>query len=139
MGGASAEFAVLGATSVLVVLLVVLRATRRRACQRDPQRAFTTAQRLAGFRRAGNQCEHKRLFLPRCTAAPNHGDHVYPWSRGGSTTLANFAALCARHNLAKSSTILSAFAIRRLEKRRRSYFPPGERGEVVWKIGDRRP
>lgn len=103
--------------------------------QTDPQRAFTPAQRAAGFARAGNRCEHKPWLGPRCTAAPTHGDHVYPHSRGGATTLANFQALCARHNLRKSDRVPSMWAIRRLERRRARYFPDPAQARVEHRIG----
>lgn len=105
--------------------------------QKDPQRMFTAAQRLRMFARCGNRCEHKSPRWFRCTSAPSHGDHIYPYSRGGATSLSNGAGLCARHNLAKSNHIPSGFYIRRLERRRRRYFPPGEPVDVVWRIGER--
>ncbi|MHB8318126.1 MAG: HNH endonuclease [Acidimicrobiales bacterium] len=113
------------------------RSANQRNVQKDPQRSFTPAQRLAGFNRCGNRCEHISIFGRRCTAAPTHGDHIWPHSKGGATTLANFAGLCARHNLAKGSRTPSRWAISRLERRRRGYFPPGEPVEVNWRVGRR--
>jgi hypothetical protein len=123
-----------------VVMLVVLVIKVRGAVQpqKDPQRIFTTAQRLAMFKRAGNRCEHKPPFLPRCRSMASHGDHVYPHSRGGATTLSNGQAMCQLHNQRKGATVPSALYIWRLERRRRTYFPPGQPVEVFYKIGSRR-
>ena len=84
--------ALVGLCAVSVVLLVV-RGSGRARTQKDPRRNFTTAQRAEGFARARNQCEHVNVFGRRCTNAPTHGDHHYPHSKGGATTLSNFVAL----------------------------------------------
>lgn len=126
-------YAMLVVLGALLVLYVLIRSKLGRRVHKDVQRVFTTTQRLAGFRRAGNQCEHKPLLLPRCRSAPTHGDHIYPHSRGGATTMSNLQAMCARCNLKKSAKVPSAAYIWRLERRRRRYFPPGEPVEVVWK------
>lgn len=133
-----------GHSAWLVILAGVLLfggvaslARRRQTIQKDPQRAFSAAQRTAGFARCQNRCEHISLLGRRCKAQAVHGDHIWPHSRGGATTLANFAGLCARHNLVKGARTPSRMAIRRLERRRRAYFPPGQPVEVVWRIGDR--
>lgn len=129
---------VAGASGAAVVTLVISRRSSAGHRQRDPQRAFSEAQRRAIFARAGERCEHTSLFGLRCTSRPTHADHVQPWSRGGATTLANAQALCARHNLQKSNHAPSAWYLRRLEHRRRSYFPPGEPVQIAWRIGGRR-
>lgn len=117
-------------------VVVALRRAGSARVQRDPQRMFSAAQRVAIFRRAGNRCEHKATF-GRCTAGPTHADHIYPWSKGGATTLANGAALCARHNLSKGARTPSGIYKWRLERSRRSYFPTGMPCDVVWKVGRR--
>lgn len=125
--------------AALAVAAVASRTVRRlggSGRQRDPQRAFSAVQRQAIFARAGYRCEHQSLF-GRCTAAPTHADHIHPWSKGGATTLANGAATCARHNLRKGAKVPSGWSIRRLESRRRRYFPPGAPVEVSWRIGER--
>ncbi len=93
------------------------------------------AERQRSFTRAGNRCEFKRPFWFRCNGAAQHADHIYPWSCGGATSLANFQALCAHHNTSKGATIPSKFYIWRLERRRRRYFPPNESVKVNWHIG----
>jgi len=120
------------------VIILIVRAAGRGTTQKDPQRIFTPAQRAEGFARARNQCEHFNVFGRRCTNAPAHGDHHYPHSKGGATTLSNFVALCARHNLAKSSHVPGHFATRRLERHRQTYFPSGARVDIVWQLGNSR-
>ena len=123
---------------ILIVVILVMRASGRGTTQKDPRRVFTQSQRVEGFTRARNQCEHFNVFGRRCTDAPTHGDHHHPHSRGGATTLSNFVALCARHNLTKSNHIPTHFATRRLERHRQTYFPPGVRTDIVWRVGNRR-
>jgi hypothetical protein len=115
----------LGAGAVAVVVARSALATHS-PVQKDPQRSFTQAQRAAIFSRCGGRCEHHWPIVGRCRSAATHADHVWPWSKGGPTTLANAAGLCAFHNLSKGSRRPSIAYIRRLERRRRSYFPPGE-------------
>ncbi|MFD6093402.1 HNH endonuclease [Oerskovia sp. NPDC060338] len=129
-----------GLVAVVVLVLVVavvgplLRPSPSRGdC--DPQRLFTPAQRHEGFARAQGRCEHVGSFGLRCSARPTHGDHVYPWSRGGATAMDNYQALCAVHNLRKGAKVPSAFYMWRLARRRRRYFPPGVPTRVEWRIG----
>jgi len=124
-------------TVAFVVIVVVVRLVDHSRPSLDPRRAFTQAQRAQGFARAGNRCEHLSVFGRRCSAAPTHGDHHYPHSRGGATELSNFVALCARHNLVKGARIPSRFSTRRLERRRKAYFPSGSRTDLVWQQGRR--
>ena len=126
------------ALCVLSVVIILVRTAGHGTAQKDPQRIFTPVQRAEGFARARNQCEHFNVIGRRCTDAPTHGDHHYPHSKGGATTLSNFVALCARHNLAKSSHVPGHFATRRLERRRQTYFPPGSRVDIVWRLSARR-
>jgi 5-methylcytosine-specific restriction endonuclease McrA len=121
----------------LFLILLLRRYASGAMVQRDPQRDFSAAQRREGFARAGHRCEHKPLLWLRCTAAPTHGDHIYPHSRGGATSLANFQALCARHNLAKADRAPSRFYIWYLERRRRRYFRVPEQARVEYRIGVR--
>ncbi len=124
---------------VLVVLLglaKLIRVVRSLfPVQKDPLRMLGAAERQRSFTRAGNRCEFKRPFWFRCNGPAQHGDHIYPWSCGGATSLANFQALCQDCNLAKSAHIPSRFYIWRLERRRRHYFPPTESTKVNWHIG----
>ena len=69
------------------------------------------------------------------SSAAEHGDHFYPWSKGGSTSLQNFVATCARCNRAKRARIPSPAQQQRLERRRRDYVPPSSSVSV----GERQP
>lgn len=118
----------------LIVLISAGRAiARNRPVPTDPSRLFSGAQRNEGFGRAGGRCEMDGLFLFRCKAKAHHGDHHFPWSRGGSTSMTNFVAACARHNTSKGAKIPTAWATMRMETRRRKYFPQG----VTVKAGER--
>jgi hypothetical protein len=50
--------------------------------------------------RDGNKC---RLCGVTVTGDNIHFDHIFPWSKGGETTLDNLQILCAPHNLAKGN------------------------------------
>jgi 5-methylcytosine-specific restriction endonuclease McrA len=98
--------------------------TGRDIRRRDPVRRFTRQQRREGMARAGGRCELEAGFMRRCARPAEHGDHFYPWSKGGSTSLQNFVAACARCNRAKRARIPFPGQRQRLERRRREYLPP---------------
>lgn len=50
--------------------------------------------------RDGNKCRLCGLTL---TGDDIHFDHIFPWSKGGETTLENIQILCSKHNLAKGN------------------------------------
>lgn len=107
----------------LVVLLIV--SSRRSGIRNlDPQRIFTAEQRAAGFDRADGRCEFSGLLF-RCRGAAEHGDHYFPWSKGGASSMGNFVAGCAPCNLSKGAKPPSRLNQIKLERRRRRYFPPG--------------
>ena len=119
--------AVIGALVVLGWLARVIRTgVRLRSTDQDPQRMYSPEQRRAAFGRAGDRCEYTGLFGRRCRAAAEHADHAFPWTLGGATSLDNCVASCARHNLSKGANVLTRGQVRRLERRRRGYFPAGE-------------
>lgn len=118
--------------AIMIVLVVVSR--RGRVAQRDTKRMFTQTERMEASRRAGGRCEHKSPFWFRCKSPGAHGDHIYPWSRGGSTTMTNHQWLCAPHNLRKSNHVPSRMYIWRLEQRRKKYFPAEIDPRVDWHI-----
>ena len=91
--------------------------TSRDVRRRDPVRRFTKQQRGEGMTRAGWQCE-LGVGPRRCSRPAEHGDHFYPWSKGGSTTLQNFVAACSRCNRSKGARIPSPSVQRRIERRR---------------------
>ena len=67
----------------------------------DRTRLIPTKVKLAVWKRDGGRCVE-------CGSDENlHFDHVIPYSRGGSSLVAeNVQLLCARHNLAKRDTIV---------------------------------
>ncbi len=117
----------------LTIAAVVIRAQDVR--RRDPARRFSRQQRREGMARAGSQCEMEAGLRRRCSRPAEHGDHFYPWSKGGSTSLQNFVAACARCNRAKSARIPSPAKQERLERRRRSYLAP----DAQVSVGERQP
>lgn len=118
---------------VLIVVAIVIRA--RHVRRRDPVRRFSRQQRREGMERAGGQCEMEARRGRRCSRPAEHGDHFFPWSKGGSTNLQNFVAACARCNRAKGARIPSPGRQARIEGRRREYVAPA--GPVS--VGARRP
>jgi hypothetical protein len=118
---------------VLVIVAAVIRAQDLR--RRDAVRRFTRQQRREGMARAAGLCEMEAGFRRRCSRPAEHGDHFYPWSKGGSTSLQNFVAACARCNRAKGARIPSPGQQERIERRRRDYFMP--EGSVS--VGERQP
>lgn len=118
---------------VLVITAAIIKA--RDVRRRDPVRRFTRQQRRAGMARAGGVCEMEAGFGRRCSRPAEHGDHFYPWSKGGSTSLQNFVAACSRCNRTKGARIPSRGQQLRLERRRRTYVPL--EGAVA--VGERQP
>lgn len=117
-----------GLAVAFILILIVYKTVASRhqpsAYHQDPRRDFTKSERKAGFDRANNRCEMAGLFpLTRCRRPAEHGDHHYPWSRGGATNMGNFVAACAPCNLSKSNKIPTAFATRQITRRRKRYFP----------------
>lgn len=110
---------------LLVVLIIVAAVVHSRDVRRrDPVRRFSRQQRRDGMARAGGQCEMEAGFRGRCSRPAEHGDHFFPWSKGGSTNLQNFVAACARCNRAKGARVPSPGQQARLERRRREYVTP---------------
>lgn len=64
----------LGLTAAVITSLDVRR--------RDPVRRFTRQQRREGMARADGRCEFG-VGARRCSRPAEHGDHFYPWSKGG--------------------------------------------------------
>jgi len=116
--------AALPGVAVVVLGIVGAVINARDVRRRDPVRRFTRQQRREGMARAGGQCEMERGFGRRCGRPAEHGDHFYPWSKGGSTSLQNFVAACARCNRAKRARIPSPAQQQRMERRRRDCVPP---------------
>ena len=113
--------------AVLVVVLTVTAAViqARDIRRRDPVRRFTRQQRREGMARARGLCELEAGFGRRCGRPAEHGDHFYPWSKGGSTRLQNFVAACSTCNRAKGARIPTPAQQERLERRRLAYVASG--------------
>jgi 5-methylcytosine-specific restriction endonuclease McrA len=109
---------------ILVLIIVAIVIHARDVRRRDPVRRFSRQQRREGIARAGAQCEMEAGLGRRCSRPAEHGDHFFPWSKGGSTTLQNFVAACARCNRAKGARIPSPSQQARMERRRREYVAP---------------
>ncbi|MCX2748991.1 HNH endonuclease [Arthrobacter sp. MI7-26] len=116
----------------LVVVSAVIRGSDVR--RRDPLRRFTRQQRREGMARADGQCEMEAGLHRRCSRRAEHGDHFYPWSKGGATSLQNFVAACSRCNHAKGVRIPSPGIQKRLGRRRLEYFGAQE----LVRVGERR-
>jgi 5-methylcytosine-specific restriction endonuclease McrA len=109
-----------GTCAVILAIAAAIIAGRD-VRRRDPVRRFTRQQRRDGMARADGQCEMEVGFRRRCSRPAEHGDHFYAWSKGGSTSLQNLIAACARCNRAKGARIPSPAQQERLERRRREY------------------
>lgn len=129
-------------SGALVIALIVIVALWRVSLlikglfpvRKDPQRLFTKQQRVAGYARCGARCEHKNILWFRCgNKQMLQGDHIYPHSKGGATIESNLQMLCQKHNGRKSAMVPSRFYIKRLERRRRSYFPSNYSTRIAWK------
>lgn len=118
---------------ILIIVAVVIHAQDVR--RRDPVRRFTRQQRRQGMARADGLCEMESGFRRRCSRPAEHGDHFYPWSKGGSTSLQNFVAACARCNRTKGARIPSPAQQERLERRRRTYVAL----DAPVSVGERQP
>jgi len=134
----------LGVPAVTIILpalllaglgLAAIRQRARDRLRRDPRRQFSAGQCREGLARAGGICELETGHRRRCRRPATHGVHFFPWSAGGSTTMENFAAACARCRRLRGRRCPSPGAQRRLEERRRSYFPAGAAATV----GERNP
>lgn len=113
--------------AVLFVWSFVLKIARKfKRVYKDGERLYTSRDRRIGFARAGNRCEMDGYFwFLRCKREAKHGDHHYPHSRGGATSMQNFVAACVRCNTSKGAKIPTRSATKRMERRRRKYFPKG--------------
>lgn len=122
---------------VFLVILIIVAAVinARDVRRRDPVRRFTRQQRREGMARAGGRCEMEAGFQRRCSRPAEHGDHFFPWSKGGSTSVQNFVAACARCNRAKGARIPAPGKQERLDRRRRDYASP----DGALSVGERQP
>lgn len=108
---------------VLLPVAAVFLMPRGGQSQRDPERIFSLTQRKQGMLRCGNRCELG--VFRRCTRYGFHGDHWFPWSKGGATTARNMVIACETCNKRKSNKSPTVWHTWRVQARRRSYFPKG--------------
>ena len=134
LDGVVAAVTVPGVAAVVLGIAAAVM-TSRDVRRRDPVRRFTRQQRREGMARANGLCELEAGLGRRCGRPAEHGDHFYPWSKGGSTSLQNFVAACARCNRAKRARIPSPGQQRRMERRRRDYLP----ASASVSVGERQP
>lgn len=121
---------------VLVICLLVLSAPMPgrgpKSRRRDVWRGFKFGARETVMRNANYRCEAPAFVAwGRCKEPASQVDHVVPWSRGGPTVTSNGQAICARHNRAKGSRTPPWWYVLGLERRRRRYFPKGEKVRVM--------
>lgn len=115
---------VVGVLFALSLVLKVYRAFNKPP--KDGDRLYSKQDRMIGFARAGGRCEMDGfLWFLRCSREAKHGDHHYPHSKGGATTMQNFVAACVRCNTSKGAKVPTRMQTRRIQNRRRSYFPKG--------------
>lgn len=148
--GSSTAFDVWPVLAVTLLLLAALEIVRRAALwvdrlitglihrplpkdKRDPARVFTAAAKREASELAGGRCEGTRVIRCRHRGDDLHGDHWYPHSRGGATTLDNLVMLCPKCNRRKSDKIPTSAETAVLYLRRRSYMPPGRMKPGQWR------
>jgi hypothetical protein len=117
----------------LTIVAVIIRTQDLR--RREPGRRFSRQQRREGMTRSAGRCEMEAGFRRRCSRPAQHGDHFYPWSKGGSANLQNLVAAYARGNRTKEARISSPGQRHRIERRRREYVASD--GPV--RVGERQP
>jgi len=78
------------------------------ACKTDPERLFTAEERYEMWKRQNGICPLTGKNIPE-EEINNHtlwsGDHIFPHSKGGPTTLENAQLVCKKANLKKSDKI----------------------------------
>lgn len=118
-----ATYVVIGVLAVMVFVSFI--ADKVGGTVKDPQRMYTKDQRMLGANLAGGRCEMEAYWWLRCPRGGEHGDHFFPHSLGGATSMRNFVWACAKCNIAKSNHVPTIWQKIRLERRRRRYFPEG--------------
>lgn len=127
-------FVIMAAITVLFVSIIVAVASKvgnlftiiahrkKDDSHRDAKRVFTAKEKAQMSRQCGNRCEGTGLFF-RCryTGVDLHGDHWYPHSKGGATTMDNLVMLCPQCNRRKSDTIPTSLQTKALSWRRKHH------------------
>ncbi|SDI85075.1 HNH endonuclease [Frankineae bacterium MT45] len=133
IGSDSLLTALISSAALICLVVMVARGVALKPSRhRDPIRRFSHDELIEVISRAGGRCEHHDLLGRRCEATTGlHADHVHPHSKGGQTSLANAAALCAWHNMKKGARVPYDWEISRLEARRAAYFPADASRHIV--------
>jgi len=71
----------------------------------DQKRSFDDYEKCVIWRRDNGICQYPHCGLS-VSWSDFHADHIYPWSKGGPTTIKNGQVLCRKHNLEKGSKII---------------------------------
>lgn len=116
------DFFLIGAAVIAFAVIITAVTSSTGQLQKDSQRLFTAEQRRLGMQRASNQCEWGTF--KRCTRYAFHGDHWFPWSRGGATSMRNYVSLCERCNTSKGAKMPSRLQTHIIYLRRGQYFDP---------------
>lgn len=99
---------------------------KRSEHRRDARRVFTRSEKNSAMALCKNRCEGTGVFF-RCQHVGKdlHGDHWFPHSRGGATSIVNLVMLCPTCNKRKSDKIPSRFQTWGLRLRRKygDYLP----------------
>ena len=69
---------------------------------KDRQRSFSQEQRYVIYMKSNKHCQLCEVHI---RMENFHADHIYPWSRGGETSISNGQALCSNCNIRKSDEI----------------------------------
>ena len=76
----------------------------------DPERLFTPVQRYQAWVKQGGICPRTDKEIPE-DEINNHdkwaADHVFPYSKGGKTTLDNLELVCRKYNQSKGNKVLN--------------------------------
>lgn len=98
----------------------------------DPWRRFKYEARHIIMSRAGDRCEGS-VFLAwgRWAEPAVESDQVYPWSRGGPTTIQQWPGAVPRAQPLKGAWKAPWWYVLSLEHRRRSYFPPATDARIT--------
>lgn len=115
----------IAAVALVAAGLAIARLSKTWRPPLDPTRLYTPAQRAIITNRAGGRCEAFTFFGRRCREVDGlAADHIWPHTLGGWTSIDNAQALCTYHNSSKGGRAPTRAYIRRLQRRRRRYFPP---------------
>jgi 5-methylcytosine-specific restriction endonuclease McrA len=121
----NSQTVLIAAVAIFALSLVIKVYRKFNKPHKDEDRLYSKQDRMIGFARAGGRCEMDGFFWFRCGREAKHGDHHFPHSKGGATTMQNFVAACVRCNTSKGAKVPTFMQTKRIQNRRRGYFPKG--------------